>query len=255
MRENDEIKAGIVLAAQGSPPRDWMARNRERWEKLQESKQRITAELKKWSRTTQCDPCTFEIEKLATGIRQRGGYPITEVGYNEFTHPTVEEAIERAISQGAQRVIVVPTMLTPGSVETEMDIPDAVATAQRRHPQVEIVYAGPPFDHDRQVELFLSKVREYSQGTLPSEAEGKGLTWLNILKPGDVGVVHDLIGGRGVVCRLAALGFTPGAEVRMIQNFGHGPLIVNIRDTRIALGRREASRVRVSPQSTDPSSS
>jgi len=31
----------------------------------------------------------------------------------------------------------------------------------------------------------------------------------------------------------------------MIQNFGHGPLIVNIRDTRIALGRGEAMKVLV----------
>ncbi|MCR4408598.1 MAG: ferrous iron transport protein A [Anaerolineae bacterium] len=71
---------------------------------------------------------------------------------------------------------------------------------------------------------------------------------LNLLQPGDVGIVHDLTGGRGFVGRLAALGFTPGAEVRMIQNFGHGPLIVSVRDTRIALGRGEASRVRVQVQ-------
>jgi len=31
----------------------------------------------------------------------------------------------------------------------------------------------------------------------------------------------------------------------MLQNFGHGPLIVNIRDTRIALGRGEATKVLV----------
>jgi len=31
----------------------------------------------------------------------------------------------------------------------------------------------------------------------------------------------------------------------MVQNFGHGPVIVLVRDTRIALGRGEVSRVRV----------
>ena len=45
--------------------------------------------------------------------------------------------------------------------------------------------------------------------------------------------------------RLATLGFTPGAKLTMVQNFGHGPLIVNIRDTRIALGRGEAAKVYV----------
>ena len=59
------------------------------------------------------------------------------------------------------------------------------------------------------------------------------------------GVVAELCGGRGFMCRLATLGFTPGARLRMVQNFGHGPVIVGVRDTRIALGRGEASRILV----------
>jgi len=68
---------------------------------------------------------------------------------------------------------------------------------------------------------------------------------LSALAPGGVGVVRQLAGGRGLVSRLAALGFTIGAEVTMVQNFGHGPLIVLVRDTRVALGRGEAAKVLV----------
>jgi len=68
---------------------------------------------------------------------------------------------------------------------------------------------------------------------------------LNILAPGEAGVVSELTGGWGFMSRLATLGFTPGARLTMVQNFGHGPLIVNIRDTRIALGRGEAAKVYV----------
>ena len=66
---------------------------------------------------------------------------------------------------------------------------------------------------------------------------------LNTLTPGEIGVVRELAGGRGFMSRLATLGFTPGAKLTMVQNFGHGPLIVNIRGTRIALGRGEAAKV------------
>ena len=66
---------------------------------------------------------------------------------------------------------------------------------------------------------------------------------LSNLLPGETGLVQDLAGGRGFVGRLAALGFTPGAEVTMVQNFGRGPIIVLVRDTRIALGRGEARKV------------
>jgi Fe2+ transport system protein FeoA len=51
---------------------------------------------------------------------------------------------------------------------------------------------------------------------------------------------HGSIAGR-----LAALGFVPGMEVSMVQNFGHGPLIVSVINTRVALGRREATSIRI----------
>lgn len=45
--------------------------------------------------------------------------------------------------------------------------------------------------------------------------------------------------------RLAALGFVPGASVSMVQNFGRGPVIVSVLNTRMALGRREATAIRI----------
>jgi len=74
---------------------------------------------------------------------------------------------------------------------------------------------------------------------------------LSTLAPGEVGVVRQLAGGRGFMSRLATLGFTPGVEVNMVQNFGHGPLIVLVRDTRVALGRGEAMKVLVGRMTND----
>jgi len=68
---------------------------------------------------------------------------------------------------------------------------------------------------------------------------------LSVLQPHQRGIVTDLVGGHGLLSRMASLGFTPGAEVTMVQNFGHGPLIVLVRGTRVALGRGEASKIRV----------
>ena len=57
--------------------------------------------------------------------------------------------------------------------------------------------------------------------------------------------VLQLRGGRDYISRLAALGFTEGAEVQVIQNYGHGPLIALVRGCRVALGRGEALKVLV----------
>lgn len=68
---------------------------------------------------------------------------------------------------------------------------------------------------------------------------------LSDLPGGTTGLVHSLNGGKDLSSRLAALGITPGAHITILQNFGHGPLTVAVRDTRLALGRGEACRVLV----------
>ena len=68
---------------------------------------------------------------------------------------------------------------------------------------------------------------------------------LSALETGGRGVVVELMGGHGLLGRMTSLGFTPGTEVTILQNFGRGPLIARVRDARIALGRGEARHIRV----------
>lgn len=63
------------------------------------------------------------------------------------------------------------------------------------------------------------------------------------LPANDHAKILSFSGGRTMVNRLAALGFTPGAKIDMAQNYGHGPLIVTVRGARVALGRGEASKI------------
>jgi ferrous iron transport protein A len=65
------------------------------------------------------------------------------------------------------------------------------------------------------------------------------------LNAGEEATILDFQGGRTVNNRLMSLGFTPGVRVQMTQNYGRGPLIVNVRGTRVALGRGEAAAIRV----------
>ena len=57
------------------------------------------------------------------------------------------------------------------------------------------------------------------------------------------GIVRAVDGGHIFRRRAANLGFTAGAEVTVVQNYGHGPILVALRGTRVALGRDEASKV------------
>ncbi|MCG2787543.1 MAG: ferrous iron transport protein A [Anaerolineae bacterium] len=66
---------------------------------------------------------------------------------------------------------------------------------------------------------------------------------LSEIRAGESAVVLDFSNGNGIAGRLTSLGFTPGVEVQMTQNFGRGPLIVTVRGTRVALGRGEAIKI------------
>ncbi len=68
---------------------------------------------------------------------------------------------------------------------------------------------------------------------------------LSELASGESATFVELRGGWGFKGRLTSLGFTPGVPVLMVQNFGWGPLIVEVRGTRVALGRHEADRILV----------
>jgi ferrous iron transport protein A len=75
--------------------------------------------------------------------------------------------------------------------------------------------------------------------------EGLARVSLADLRTSERGVVAALGGGRSVLQRLASMGFTPGATVEVVQNYGWGPLIVTTRGSRVALGRGEARHVAV----------
>jgi ferrous iron transport protein A len=74
----------------------------------------------------------------------------------------------------------------------------------------------------------------------------RGLERLSELKAGEQATIQGFDAGHGLISRLSVLGFTPQAQVTMLQNYGSGPVIVKMRETRIALGRGEAMKVWVS---------
>ena len=49
--------------------------------------------------------------------------------------------------------------------------------------------------------------------------------------------------GHGLQSRLAALGLVPGVEIEVLRNSMHGPFLVEVRGSRIMLGRGMAQKI------------
>ena len=61
--------------------------------------------------------------------------------------------------------------------------------------------------------------------------------------PGEQVIVRGVEGGRGLLQRLAALGIFPGTSMRVVRNAG--PVIVDVKGQRLALGRGMVRQIRV----------
>jgi Fe2+ transport system protein FeoA len=51
--------------------------------------------------------------------------------------------------------------------------------------------------------------------------------------------------GRGLRSRLSAMGLVQGAEIDVIRNSAHGPVVVAVNGSRVMLGRGMASKIDV----------
>lgn len=69
---------------------------------------------------------------------------------------------------------------------------------------------------------------------------------LSMVRPGERVKIVKIRGGRGLIGRLASMGFYPGIEIEVISN-RPGPLILSRGGVRLGIGYGMAHRILVSP--------
>lgn len=69
---------------------------------------------------------------------------------------------------------------------------------------------------------------------------------LSMVNPGQIVQIVQITGGRGLVSKLANMGFYPGVIVEVISN-KNGPLIVAREGIRLGLGFGMAHKILVKP--------
>jgi len=74
--------------------------------------------------------------------------------------------------------------------------------------------------------------------------DGKHLP-LAMINPSEEATVTEIRGGRGLVQKLADMGLTPGVKIRVISSNKPGPILIDIRGSRLVLGHGVAQKVMV----------
>jgi len=151
------MKAIVVLVMHGAPPNNFPEQDMVEFFGLQTRLKGATgaervalerrhlelnAKMRAWPRTAQNDPFYAGSQELAAHVKKATGCEVI-VGFNEFCAPSLDDALNQAIARDAEKVIVITPMMTRGGEHSEVDIPDAVRTAQAQHPETPILYVWP----------------------------------------------------------------------------------------------------------------
>ena len=158
----------VVLVGHGGVPRDFPRRDLQRLKALEAERRTRGGEpsaeeaalertIRTWPRTAANDPYRAGLERLAAALRPLVAPASLVLAYNEFCAPALDDAVNDLIASGARRVVVVPSMLTPGGVHSEIEIPETLARLRDRHPGRELRYAW-PFDVETVARLLASQV-------------------------------------------------------------------------------------------------
>ncbi|MDF0651826.1 MAG: CbiX/SirB N-terminal domain-containing protein [Nitrospira sp.] len=168
-------KQGVILVGHGGLPSDCPQEFVTTLKRLEAqrraAKQPPSAEevgldmkIRRWPRTPSTDPYQSGLQALAARLQSQLNGILFALAYNEFCAPTVVEAVEHLVGQGATEIIVTTTMFTPGGFHSEIEIPEILSHLRPKHPGVVLRYAW-PFDLELVADTLAEQIRRFSTGT------------------------------------------------------------------------------------------
>ncbi|MDR4465634.1 MAG: CbiX/SirB N-terminal domain-containing protein [Nitrospira sp.] len=163
---------GVVLVGHGGIPKDCPQDLVTRLKRLEAQRRaakqppspeeiELDTKIRRWPRTAATDPYEAGLQAVAERLRTQLDGALFGIAYNEFCAPTLEEAVEALIAQGATHITVTTTMFTPGGSHSEIEIPEILEHLRPQHPEVDLCYAW-PFDLQLVANTLAEQVRRFS---------------------------------------------------------------------------------------------
>ncbi|MEM3031836.1 MAG: CbiX/SirB N-terminal domain-containing protein [Nitrososphaerota archaeon] len=158
----------VIVVGHGQPPRD-MPRDilseylsllhRHGRTKLEDERlAELTRVVMDWPRNSENDPYWSSLQTLASMLRQALGCEVV-AAFNEFCPPAFDEVLEDACKSGREKIMVLTTMLIPGGIHSEVEIPEMIREMSSKY-RKEIVYIW-PIDLKNLLDFFVKNIYEH----------------------------------------------------------------------------------------------
>lgn len=108
------------------------------------------------SRNTEADK---ELQETALQVQDGLSRARVILAFLQFKPPNLSEAIDQAVAEGMERIIVLPFFLASG-IHVSKDIPEELEQARLRHPGVQILLSRPLLPDPRIAAILLNRIKE-----------------------------------------------------------------------------------------------
>ncbi|CAJ1946679.1 unnamed protein product [Sphenostylis stenocarpa] len=100
----------------------------------------------------------FMLNEFVEMFKYKTGYEIVEPAHMELAEPSIRDAFQSCVQQGANRIIVSPFFLSPGR-HWSQDIPSLSAEAAKEHPDVSYIVTAPLGLHELLVDVVNDRIK------------------------------------------------------------------------------------------------
>nr|GME11384.1 sirohydrochlorin ferrochelatase, chloroplastic-like isoform X1 [Ipomoea batatas] len=97
------------------------------------------------------------LNEFVAMFQDKTKYPIVEPAHMELAEPSIEDAFNSCVQQGARRIIVSPFFLFPGR-HWKQDIPSLTAEAAKLHPGIPFIITAPLGAHELLVDVLNDRI-------------------------------------------------------------------------------------------------
>ena len=167
-----EQKKGVILVGHGGIPKDYPGEDVTKLKRLEAQRRamgkpmgaeelELDTKIRTWPRTPESDPYQAGLEALAAQMQPMINGALFSVAYNEFCGPTLHQAVENLIKQGATSITVVSTMFTPGGSHSEYEIPEEMEELRQQHPGITLTYAW-PYNLNKVSQMLMEHINQFS---------------------------------------------------------------------------------------------
>ncbi|MER2191447.1 MAG: sirohydrochlorin chelatase [Solibacillus sp.] len=140
---------------------------------------------------TRVEQGIIEARMFIEGVKSYVPADIQEIAFLELASPDILQGIAQCVARGATKVVVVPILLLAAQHAKE-DIPEILAQAREKYPQLPITVGQPFGIHDKLIDTLYARIREQQVDILP-EAEvllvGRGSSDPDVAR--DMGLIAE----------------------------------------------------------------